>query len=383
MEYLVIWIIFGVISSIIASNKGNSGCGGFLLGALLGPIGLLIALFSSDNKPKVFNPINYTRRCPYCAELVHNEAIVCKHCSRDIPIETIAKNERIPNSSDQKSQNKSLKFSNSEKTLFFSIAFFIVVLILARVFIPIYNESVAENEEINSHSLINNPVKSIESQSLLKESAKTIKQSEDIIQTFKQLHSELMVFKSTEEFKIHGLSYTGPYSDWLVRVNDLKSHQNVNDLIRKGIVPGDLEVLAMEYKTSKGKETDYTKSINIKIQKAISSEPTSETRTTTSSAEKSYDQIKSTHTLVGRWRVSISVVNESYVYEIYQKSDQFVGIVISKSIRIENLEKKGQKYFIKNSKAGEYYTISKNKKLEIFDDEGNLSSAGWSTTLIK
>jgi cell division protein FtsL len=269
MEYIFIWLVFGVISSIIASNKGNSGCGGFLLGVLLGPIGLLIVLFSSDNKPKVFNPVSYTRRCPFCAELVHNEAIVCKHCNRDIPIEIKAKNEHIQNSSDQKSQNKSLKFSRAEKTLFFSIALIILVIILARVFIPIYNESVAENEVINSHSLNNNPVKTVDSESLLKESVNTIKQSEDIIQTFKQLHSELMEFKSTEEFKIHGLSYTGPYSDWLMRVNDLKSHQNVNDLIKKGIVPADLQQLASEYISSKGKETEYTRNMNRMIKMAI------------------------------------------------------------------------------------------------------------------
>jgi hypothetical protein len=34
--------------------------------------------------------IRYERKCPYCAELILREAIVCKHCSRDVePISTI------------------------------------------------------------------------------------------------------------------------------------------------------------------------------------------------------------------------------------------------------------------------------------------------------
>ncbi len=38
-----LWIIFGILSAWIATTKGRSGCGFFLLGAILGPIGLIIA----------------------------------------------------------------------------------------------------------------------------------------------------------------------------------------------------------------------------------------------------------------------------------------------------------------------------------------------------
>ena len=48
---VIIWICFGIIGAMIASSKGNSGFGGFLLGILLGPIGILIAYFSSNNEP--------------------------------------------------------------------------------------------------------------------------------------------------------------------------------------------------------------------------------------------------------------------------------------------------------------------------------------------
>ncbi|MBU1698737.1 MAG: hypothetical protein KJ970_11155 [Candidatus Eisenbacteria bacterium] len=40
---LPIWFIFGVIGAWIATTKGRSGCGWFLLCSLLGPIGLFFA----------------------------------------------------------------------------------------------------------------------------------------------------------------------------------------------------------------------------------------------------------------------------------------------------------------------------------------------------
>ncbi len=38
-----IWALCGIFSAWIATTKGRSGCGFFLLGAILGPIGVIIA----------------------------------------------------------------------------------------------------------------------------------------------------------------------------------------------------------------------------------------------------------------------------------------------------------------------------------------------------
>jgi hypothetical protein len=41
---LVIWLICGFICSSILSSGGRSSCGGFLLGFVFGPLGIVIAL---------------------------------------------------------------------------------------------------------------------------------------------------------------------------------------------------------------------------------------------------------------------------------------------------------------------------------------------------
>lgn len=38
-----LWILFGILGAWIATTKGRSGCGWFLLCAILGPIGLILA----------------------------------------------------------------------------------------------------------------------------------------------------------------------------------------------------------------------------------------------------------------------------------------------------------------------------------------------------
>ncbi len=47
--FLIVWLAFGAVGGILMSNKGRSGCGGFALGFLLGPIGLLIALVMKES----------------------------------------------------------------------------------------------------------------------------------------------------------------------------------------------------------------------------------------------------------------------------------------------------------------------------------------------
>jgi hypothetical protein len=88
VNLLFVWLGFAIVVGIAAAHRGRSGAGWLLLAVVISPLiaGLLVLALPDPNKERQQRELQKnSRKCPLCAELVRREAIVCKHCGRDLP----------------------------------------------------------------------------------------------------------------------------------------------------------------------------------------------------------------------------------------------------------------------------------------------------------
>ncbi|MDX1755867.1 MAG: hypothetical protein R3175_07410 [Marinobacter sp.] len=105
---VVLWIICGGVSAMIANHKGRDAFPWFLIGVIFGPLGILasIVVSSTDAKKEKQAIIQGSmKQCPRCAEAVKSAAVVCKHCGANLEAE--ASQNQL--SSDAKSRHQALQ----------------------------------------------------------------------------------------------------------------------------------------------------------------------------------------------------------------------------------------------------------------------------------
>lgn len=151
LAFLFFWIVFAIIVGVAANTRGRDGVGWFVLAVLISPLLaglLLLALplhFASgtihvrsrgeDATSLAVAPIPQAlvKKCPYCAQMIPLEALVCHLCRRDVDTPESVKvlldneNKRIE---DEKNREIEIANENARKARRRFIAELIVVVLI-------------------------------------------------------------------------------------------------------------------------------------------------------------------------------------------------------------------------------------------------------------
>jgi hypothetical protein len=83
------WIIFSFVVGWVWQQRGLSYGTGLVLSLLLSPlIGFIIGMVKTptpEQTERAALAAGGVKKCPFCAEMIKAEAVICRFCGRDLP----------------------------------------------------------------------------------------------------------------------------------------------------------------------------------------------------------------------------------------------------------------------------------------------------------
>jgi hypothetical protein len=76
--YVLVAVVFGMVSGLIARIKGRSMLAWFVAGLIIGPFALIVAAMPPKARP------GHLAECPACCEVIQEEARVCRYCGTQV-----------------------------------------------------------------------------------------------------------------------------------------------------------------------------------------------------------------------------------------------------------------------------------------------------------